>query len=223
MIRRTIATSAVLLSLFAPAISMAGGSPIGGFDGVAFKLGTLGFGIEAIKPVSTKLKARLGVNYFNLSRTKNYRSVPYDVDINLKSLSLLGDWYPKGSNFFIAGGFMLNGNKANAKGNKTGRVKIGSNSFSGSAKYDTSVKYNALAPYIGTGFKAKLKGSKALSLVAEAGALFHGNPEVTVDVVVPAASGIVQADVDKEREQIQKDLKFIKVLPVLSVGLVYQF
>lgn len=189
---------------------------------IAVKIGTLGLGVEAVKPLSGKIKGRAGINYLNLSRSDTISEVDYDVDLDLQTISLLADWHPNGGGFYVSGGAMLNGNEAQATGSETGTFTLGNTAFNGDASYGTSVKFDDVAPYLGIGYRKTL-APQGWSLVAEAGVLFQGEPEVTLDVQAPASSGITQADVDNERQQIQEDLEDLKNWPVVSVGVIYQF
>ncbi len=201
--------------------ALAGGGQAGK-TALVGKVGTLGLGLEIIKPITATIGARVGINYLSVSRSDSYGGVDYDSDLDMQTVELLADWHPYGSKFFISAGAMINRNKINAIGAETGTVIVGNNTFIGNAQFNTDVKFDTVSPYLGVGYRKRL-AKKGLSFVAEAGVLFQGSPEVKLDVQAPASASVTQNDVDIERQQIQDDIDDIKNWPVVSVGFFYQF
>lgn len=189
--------------------------------GVVGKIGTLGLGVELIKPFSDRLEGRVGLNTFSYSENDTYSGVDYSVDLDFQSVSLLADWRPYKGSFYVTAGALINNNEVNAQGKETGAT-IGDTTFSGEAKFDATIKFDKISPYLGLGYRKK-SPVKGLSFTAEAGVLFQNDPEVRLDVEVPASSGITQADVETERQLIQDDLSGLEYWPVVSVGFLYQF
>lgn len=210
----------VVLSTLLSATTMASAENNG--IAVAAKVGTLGVGIELIKEVIPNITLRGGFNYLSLSRSASLSDVDYDANVDLQTLSLFADWHPNNSNFFLSAGTLMNGYEVTAKGTQTGNITVGNNSFTGNAQFDSKVKFDKSTPYLGVGYRKKLK-TKGLSWTAEAGVLFQNEFEVELDVDAPIAVGITQNDVDVERQQIINDVEDLKYLPMVSVGITYQY
>ncbi|MDJ0692678.1 MAG: hypothetical protein QNJ41_29875 [Xenococcaceae cyanobacterium MO_188.B32] len=97
----------------------------------------------------------------------------------------------------------------------------------GSVDADVSLTSD-VAPYLGIGWGNPVAKSKNLGFWFNLGVMFGGSPEVTLTPNLgPAATPAVQAEInqaiEKEVDEIEDDLDFINIYPVLSLGLYYHF
>lgn len=230
MLVKSIQLGTLVSCLLFPVISSADDSVIlntppvsteGGL-GVIGKIGTLGLGVDLVRPFSHKLDGRVGLNTFSRSYSDTSGDVDYKGDLDLQTLKLLADWRPYGGSFYITAGAAINNNEISAQGTQTGTSTVGSTTFTGDAKLSTTIKFDDVSPYLGLGYRKKTS-MKGLSFTAEAGVLFQGDPEVRLDIEAPASSGLTQADVDTERQQIQDDVSGLEHWPVFSIGFMYRF
>lgn len=202
---------------------LAGNAAAGGFSeiGVGAKVGTLGLGIEGIKPVAPKLDLRLGLNKFDYEADETFDNTDYSAKLNMQTIAALADWHPANNGFFISGGAMLNDNKLDASANVTAAdpVTIGTKTIT-SGKVTTGISFDDVSPYLGIGYRQPFNGVKGWSFVAEAGVLFQGNPKITL---AESTGTVSQSDIDDEINKIRDDVDVLKNLPVISLGAVYRF
>ncbi|MFM7372109.1 MAG: hypothetical protein ACKO2Z_30855, partial [Sphaerospermopsis kisseleviana] len=78
---------------------------------------------------------------------------------------------------------------------------------------------NSVAPYLGIGWGNAVKSGNRWGFSANLGVMFAGSPKV--ELTAPAY--ILAADVEAERKQLEDDLDWLNIYPVLSLGLSYQF
>jgi hypothetical protein len=58
--------------------------------------------------------------------------------------------------------------------------------------------------------------------------MFTGSPKVNLTpqfgaAATPQIQDQIQSDVERERQQLENDLKWLNIYPVLSLGISYQF
>lgn len=229
MLVKSVVLGVLASSLFIPVISSANELAVletpantNSDIGVIGKVGTLGLGVELVRSFSHRLEGRIGVNTFSQSYSDTSGGVDYKGDLDLQTLSLLADWRPYSSGFHMTVGAAVNNNEISAQGTQTGTATVGNRTFTGNASFDTTIKFDDISPYLGLGYRQKTS-MKGLSFTAEAGVLFQSDPEVKLDIVAPTSSGVTQADVDAERQQIQNDVSGLEHWPVFSIGFMYKF
>jgi len=209
--------------------AFAGGSATGmGIEGVSVgaKVGTLGLGLEAIKPVNNNLDLRVGVNKFDFDANETLDGVDYTATLGMQNVSALADYRPAGSGFFISGGVMMNDNNLNASATATRDepIFIGEDGDfdtkidSGSVTADIS--FDDVSPYLGVGYRKPVSSAKGLSFAADAGVLLQGDPKIAL---TESTGTVSQSDIDAEIESIRDDVDALKNLPVISLGVVYNF
>jgi hypothetical protein len=201
-------------------------------SGVAItgKVGTLGVGAELNVAFSDYAGARLGYNSFKYTRNTTVSSVNYDVKAQLRTLSILGDWYPFAGGFRASAGLMYNDNNANYTGVPTGGTfDIGGQTFQ--ATDVTSLKgtmsFGNVSPYLGIGWGNPVAKNKGWGMTTDIGVLFQGAPTTTLvatcsPTALPGACP-TQSQVDAENAQMQDSLKNFKLWPVVSIGISYQW
>lgn len=202
--------------------------------GVAPEVTTLGLGASVAARIIPELNARVGINGFGVGVDYEETDTTYDGDVNLFNISTLVDYYPfKKSGFHLSAGLVFtdNGADGTATPSSDGTIEIGGEPFDadelGSVDADVSLTSD-VAPYLGIGWGNPVAKSKNLGFWFNLGVMFGDSPEVTLTPNLgPAATPAVQAEInqaiEKEVDEIEDDLDFINIYPVLSLGLYYHF
>jgi len=228
----------------APQSSQSNWSSDSGRVGVGVKISLFGPGVEGAVRVTHNTNVRAGFNMFTYDRTFNKDGVSYGGQLQFKSVEAHFDIFPWAGNFHISPGVLVNiGDPftatASVPGNQSfslGGVDYVSNPADpthGSGK----IKFNQAAPTItvGWGNLVSRKEGKHLSVPFEVGIAFQGSPKATlnmagsvcdstgVNCVNAATDANVQSNVISEQNKINNDISFLKVYPIISVGIGYKF
>jgi len=197
------------------------------------EISTLGFGASVTKSVTPNLNARLGLNYFSTGIDVKNTDVTYKSDVNLFNVSTVVDYHPwKNSGFRVTGGLVFNDNRVEGSGNATnGNITINNKTYDsdelGSVKAKISFP-NSVAPYLGIGWGNAVKPGQRFGFSVNLGVMFPGSPQVDLTPTFGAAANPdIQTEINNniaaEKSKIQKDLDWLNVYPVFSLGLSYQF
>jgi hypothetical protein len=192
---------------------------------LAFRFLTLGLGVEAAKLLVGHLGARVGANFFSWSTSHSQSGISYDATVKLHGISALFDFYlhNRGS-FHISGGVITTPFQVTAVGqpDSGGTFKINGTKYTsaqvGTLNLDAKFK---TGPYLGVGWGTPANRGGGLSLVFDLGAIF-GKANVNLTASNPGNDPTLAANVQAQQAKTQHDLrKFLKVYPVLSLGLAY--
>ncbi|WP_310489122.1 hypothetical protein [Chamaesiphon sp. VAR_69_metabat_338] len=197
--------------------------------GIAAKVGTLGFGVDASKSLTPQLNARLGVNFGNVGFNRTDSGINYDAQLKLSSIQLFGDYYPSSnSSFRITGGFVAQNNRVavTSKPSGNGTYTIAGNQYAASSVGTLNGEYaygNSIAPYLGIGIGKST--NEGLGFNADLGLMFTGSPKVSLTASNPAFNdnATTRAQIDNQARQTENDLRGFNVYPVISVGVSYGF
>jgi hypothetical protein len=197
--------------------------------GIAAKVGTLGFGVDASKSLTSQLNARLGVNFGNVGFNRTDSGINYDAQLKLSSVQLFGDYYPSSnSSFRITGGFVAQNNRVavTSKPNSNGTYTIAGNQYAASSVGTLNGEYaygNSIAPYLGIGIGKST--NEGLGFNADVGLMFTGSPKVSLTASNPAFNdnATTRAQIDNQARQTENELRGFNVYPVISVGVSYGF
>lgn len=195
--------------------------------GVGAKVSTLGIGGDVIGRITDSLNLRLGLQGFSYDYDDTYSDIDYDAELKLFSGMLLADLYPFGNNFRISGGIMLNGNELDVTGKPTrGTYRIGDTTYPAAlvGNLTGTVDFNEIAPYAGIGYGGAFSDTSNWSFFFDLGVLFQGSPNVTYTANGPLAGNpTFQAELEKERRELEDDIDEYEYYPVLSIGVTYKF
>lgn len=193
---------------------------------VALKAGTLGLGPELTAGITDQINARIGLNVFSYDYSSTESDIEYDFDLNLFSVAALVDWHPGAGGFRLSAGILINGNDLDAEATAKGTYTIGNNVYTG-AQIGTlkgNIDFNSIAPYIGIGYGNAVGKDKRWSFVFDLGAAFQGSPDVTLTADGPISTDAAfQADLEKERKDMEDDIDQFKIYPVIAIGVSYKF
>jgi hypothetical protein len=218
--------NAVLFLILSALLSCGMGCADSGGLAVSGKAGTLGLGGELTTGITSNVNARVGLNALDLDFEDELDDVEYDLGLDLSSFSALVDWHIFDSSFRISGGFLSMNNELDLDARPTAPEEIGGALYT-PAEIGTlsgSVDVDGLAPYVGIGWGNALDRDKRWGLYFDLGVAFTDSPDVALSANGSRASDpIFQADLARERDDIEDDLEPLKFYPVISLGLFYRF
>jgi len=220
--RRPFIAAAVLPVLAFPGLAAADTS-------LGLRGGTGGAGVELSHAFGPRTGMRLNADGFNFTRSSTYDNIDYDTKLKLRTVSLLGDWFPFANNFRISAGAALNGNKLTLKGQPTGGFFTINGTQYNTAQVgsvDGTVDFNKAAPYFGIGYGRAI--NSGLSVIFDAGVMFQGAPKSKVDVTcgplaTPVQCAQARSDAQAEQSRLDESLHNFKYYPIISLGLAYTF
>lgn len=209
---------------------------------------TLGLGGQVVKQLTPNFNARAGINAFKLGIDVEETEFDYEGDLNLFNVSTLLDFHPvKSSGFRISGGLVFNDNNIQGSADvseqvteELGEVEVDGITVNaqdlnldGLITFDNDIELSkSVAPYLGIGGGNAVGEGRGLGFWWNLGVVFSSTPEVEInsnvsDAVPTAVREEVEAAADRvlenEEQDLEDELDFLKVLPVLSLGVSYQF
>ena len=213
--------------------------------GAALRAGSLGGGVEVATPLLPNLNLRLGVTGATFSYDTDYSGNDYELDLNLLTLSALGDYHLLGGGFRVTGGLMLNGNGLDVVGTPGGDAgpltfAIGGQVYDATAEvqaFTGEIEFNSVAPYAGLGWGNMVGRDKRIGLLLDVGFVFQGSPTITMGTIdtlddttpIPGdaegrtARQILLDNVKQEEAELADDISSFDMYPVISLGVSYRF
>lgn len=188
---------------------------------IGTKIGSLGIGYEATKPLTSMVDIRLGTSQGRANGSLNVTKIHYSAGFDLNTVMASIDVHPTHSGFYLNGGAVINHNKIvlSNKPNKVHSIKVGDVTVD-SGKINADISFGSISPYAGIGYRSPIAKEKGLTFTSELGLLYQGKPKVDLTV-----SSLEDTDpnIAKEANSMQKDLASIRYWPVVSLGLAYNF
>lgn len=204
------------LALFTPHLSAEGYA-------LAARAGTTGLGAELTVGLSESFNLRLGASGFGYNRDRTVSGIDYDAELSLAAGTAAIDWHPGGAAFRLSGGVMLHGNKLTGVAAPRGNVTIGDRTYNGAevgtltalADYDRKI-----APFATIGAGNGARGGRFF-VSFEVGVALCGTPKIAL--TSSRATAGLQQDLDLEAQEIQDDLGWLKVYPMVGLGIGLRF
>jgi hypothetical protein len=213
--------------------------------GIAVKATTLGWAIEAATPIADRVNVRAGFNFFSLSHTFDTdEDITLDAKLKLRSFNTYLDWFPFGGGFHLSPGLMVhNGIKVDATAsvpNNTtfdlGDEKNLTSDPTSPVTGNATISFKTVAPIFVLGWGNLIpRGSRHWAIPFEIGVVYSRAPTGTLNLTgrACAANGTncrniatdpqLQADLKKQQDTLNHDLKPLKALPIVSLGFAYKF
>ena len=186
---------------------------------------TLGLGAEVNYGYSPHWSVGVGYNGFTYSTDTDAGNINYDVDLELSSVSVLGNYHPWGGIFRFTGGVLINNNELSMTGTPSGGTfDIGDQTYTAAnvGQLNGLVSFHNWAPYLGVGW-GKQYGSR-FGLSADLGVAYQGSAAVDLSATGPIAGDpAFQNDLRREEQQTEDDLSVYKYYPVLGLGVYFRF
>jgi hypothetical protein len=187
--------------------------------------GTTGIGAEVGIKVTPFIGARITSGYFELSRSIDVDDIDYDGDARLLSFGILGDVHPFAGGFRLTAGAMLNRNKVDVTATPGANVSIGGTTYTPAqiGRLDGKVDFRDIAPYAGIGYTLGVVAT-GLQFTLDLGVMFQGSPRVdlTASGPITQAPGFAQ-NLERERQELEDEIDWVKYYPVVKVGVAYRF
>jgi hypothetical protein len=193
---------------------------------VALRAGTTGFSLELGKLLTSHLAVRVGANYLKVTATKDQSDITYDATLKMQSFSALLDLFPgRRGGFHLTGGIVTNPITITGTAQPTGGTYTINGVDYTSAQVGVLIaeaKLPSASPYVGIGFGTPAR-NHALEIVFDIGAVI-GQPTITMSATGAAADPQLTGDLQAQVTQTQSDVrKYLKVWPVMSLGLAFRF
>ena len=209
---------------------------------VTFSVSSLGWGVQAARPLPHRSDIRGGFNFYNYDTTITDDGADYTTDVRLRSVNVQFDKY-LWAGFFASGGALVwNGNHGDAKVSVPGgqSFSLGNVTYFSNAANpvhgDSTVTFHKFAPLLSLGY-GNLTSKGHFAYTVEAGVAFHGTPEATLSLVgsacIPTSVGSlcqdiatntgIQNDVAAQRQKINDDISDLKYYPILQFSIGYKF
>jgi len=173
-----------------------------------------------------------------ISRNGVAGQLRYDADLKADQLGVYGNWFPFGGSFRLSGGLHSRTLEVSANGRATqsGTITIGNIEIPYGDATDSvqaRVEWPKVAPYLGIGWGHHAHHEQGFGFIADLGLSF-GSPktELTIsadlrkklDDRADLNAGInADAEIERQRRAMAKDVETIKVFPHVFVGVSYQF
>ena len=186
--------------------------------------GTLGIGPQVAYRMSGTVGVRANATFFGLGREVDSDGVNYDGDLKLRSFGGSVDIYPMGGGFRISPGLRISSNRVELDAEPTEDVEIGDNVYTPEeiGSISGEVEARKLAPTLTVGWGGGMGGG--LKFGFDAGVMFQGSPEVTeLSTTGTLSDPELQADIERERSEIEQDLDNYKYYPIVQLSLGYAF
>jgi hypothetical protein len=195
---------------------------------VAVRIATTGLGIEVAKLLTGHVGARVGGSFFSASTSKSQSDISYDASLKLHTFAALIDLSPaRRGSFHVTGGLVTNPLTITATGqpSSSGTFKINGNTYTSSQVGTLTLqgKFRSASPYLGFGFGTPANTGSALKLLFDVGAVI-AKPRILLTATGAASNPQLASDLQAQEDTTQHDVrKYLKVYPVLSLGLAYRF
>lgn len=186
--------------------------------GASITVGSNGPGVSLSARIGSKLNLRLAGNYFNYTyegnQTISDTDVGFDTDAQIMLAGALADWHPFGGEFRLSAGAFYNGMEGDGAIRLLEPYTVETRTYSPEEVGELAMKINfdsKIAPYASLGLGNAL--TSRFSFNVELGALYMGSPAVDL-----TATGMLKPT-ESEAAQIEENLSWAKVYPVLSIGI----
>ncbi len=211
--------------------------------GIAVKASSLGVGAEAATPLTFRSNLRAGFNLFSYDRGFNKDGITYAGQLRFHSIEAHYDWFPFGGSFHVSPGVLVyNGNQIAANAsvpggktftlNNTPYASDPTDPITGTGKVD----FAKAGPMFTVGWGNLLpRNHRRFSVPFELGVIYTGAPRTALNLGGSAcdANGLnclpvnsfpaFQANVQAERNKLDKDMSAFKVYPIISIGFGFNF
>lgn len=184
--------------------------------------GTFGVGPEVTYRVNRNIGLRAGASFLKASRGIQSDGVQYQGDLKLGSWGAMVDLYPMSGHFRMSAGFRVNkGTRLNMTATPAGPTTIGNTTYTPAqiGNLSGTVRVSDIAPVLTIGWAGGL--TKGVKLGFDAGAMLSGSPKMRD--ISASNSAITAADINAQKDKINRELGKIAVYPVVQASLGYAF
>ena len=202
---------------------------------ISGSLGSTGLGVEWITPLNDRLRARVMLTYIAIDVDLDEQDVDYTAEFSSANVGAALEWHPFQTGFRVSGGLVGTnfGFDLQSDGGQQSYA-IGNTTYTGELQLDGEVDFANVAPYLAIGWSSELD-DYGLYLGCEFGVLYVGSPNLSLDAsgqvndsntgrrINVANSADFQADLERERKNLQDDLEDFSFYPILTINVGYRF
>jgi len=219
--RPRLGLAASLITL-ATAAACGSAHAMGVYAGIGLPGLTLGLAVPATENITVRADY---TSVGNRTATRVESGITYDARLKAERLGVFADWYPFGGRFRLTAGATSNDVNARLAATGVGKVvTIGSNSYTLQAndRFDATIGFPRSTPYLGIGWGHR-GGPTGLGFHADIGAAI-GRATVATSVSGNLAlAPTIAADVAAEEAQLRENVRKIRFIPQISMGVDYRF
>jgi hypothetical protein len=210
-----------LCAVFA-AMGLASAQAAGVYAGIGLPGVTLGFALPVAESVTLRADfTSVGTR----TATRVESGISYDARLKADRIGAFVDWFAFGGRFRLTAGMTGQDTALRLGAFGAGRVvTIGSNSYTlqASDRFDADIAFPRSMPYLGIGWGHR-GGATGLGFHADIGAAI-GRPTVTTRASGNLASAsTIAADIAQEEAQLRENLRRVRAIPQLSLGVDYRY
>lgn len=222
MMKTLLAALLVSAALSTPALAQDRSTSLG----VGVTAGTLGVGPE-VNLRAANFGLRGSATFFTMGRSVESDGLEYDGDLKLRSAGGSIDFYPVGGGLRISPGVRISRNRLELTANAAAStsVEIGDVIYTGAqiGVLTGEVRPSKLAPTLTIGFGSGR--GRGLYFGIDGGVMFQGSTRVKrLDATGPLATNAAfQAQLARERAEIEDDIGRFKLYPILQLGVGLRF
>lgn len=199
------------------------------------KAGTLGVGAELTAGLSRQVNARVGINAFNYSERRMASGIEYDAEAELRNATALLDWHPGGRGFRLSAGLVYNDTRIEGASRPpaSGIYDIGGVPVPVAlvGTLNGRIEFDPVVPYAGLGWGNAARSNRRTSFFFDLGVVFQGEADVTLTPEIPAGSplndpvarALLAFQLEREAQDIERDVADYDLYPVAALGLSYRF
>jgi hypothetical protein len=195
---------------------------------VSVRISSTGIGGEVAKQLTGHIAVRVGGSVYSFSTSKSQTDISYDASLKLHAFSALINLSPgsRGS-FHFSTGIVTNPLTVSATGVPApgGTFTINNHTYTSSQVGTLTLegKFPSARPYMGFGFGTPANTGSGLAPLFDLGFVL-GKPTITLNATGAASNPQLAADLMAQEASTQHDIrKYLRVYPVVSLGLGYRF
>lgn len=205
--------------------------------------GTAGPGVDLTFAITDNLNLRGTARGLSIGHEFTEDNVRYDGDLKLGNGGVMLDWLPFSGGFRLSLGLMYNGNKVKARAvSANNQFEIGNATYQVSGQVNADIDWRNSAPYLGLGWGNPVRKGTNWGLSLDLGVMFMGSPRsklsasgtyncVSGACVNPASGSInlndpnnpFSQDIQREKQNFDREIRNAKYWPVVQIGLHYHF
>lgn len=225
--KNSIALMIALGALGAPALVSAQDVRKGHLTAVSVEGGTLGLGASVWYSINDAVSVNGGYNWFDYTYDLETSDVDFRGKLKLSNIPLMLNWHPMKGAFRLVGGVVFAANKIDvtARPETNSTYDINGTTYTAAqvgTLTGTGELAKGVAPYAGLGWLTR-RDKKGFGFFADVGVMFSGSPKVALSASGPIRNDArFQANLAREQENVNDEVKLAKVYPVIRFGLTYR-
>ena len=187
-------------------------------------VGTTGMKAGYVHTLSRFFPARAEYNTLDFGHDFSTATVNYDAKIKFNAGGLFVDFHPFSGALRVSAGALIGNNTISGRGvaKNGGTYTINGVTYPAAGESLTATAdFPSVQPYIGVGY-GFAPNTMGLGFFADVGAAI-GKPKATLKASSNLANTVGAANIEAERQNLQKEVDKFRIYPVVSVGVGFAF